>query len=123
MWTEATKAMSKWSSLRLGDGPVGAIGTLLVGIGIILIPIVTPFTGTALIWILLIVFPSAIFSALYSLFFERSKFYAMVTCVLATMAFLIQPFTWYFAKLYLPLVAVFCLFCTALWLLKSRRSN
>jgi hypothetical protein len=67
--------------------------------------------------ILFFLFPPAILSAVYSLFFEKSKFYGSLNVFLVSIVVLLQPLAWHWLSLYLPIVCVFAIFCAVLWAL------
>jgi hypothetical protein len=72
--------------------------------------------------ILILLFPPATLSAVYSLFFEKSKFYGALTAFLISIVVWLQPLAWRWLSLYLPIVCVFTIFCGVVWALK-RRAN
>ncbi len=121
--------MSDWLSLRFRDAPLGAIGLLLIVLGVMLFPLVASFGGTApwslrrvlsVLSILFLMFPLAILSAVYSLFFEKSKFYGGLNVLLVCIVVLLQPLAWHWMSLYLPMVCLFTMFCGVVSLLKRR---
>ena len=123
--------MSDWLSLRFRNAPLGAIGLLLIVLGVMLFPLAVSFGGTVLsslrrvlpvLSILFLLFPPAILSAVYSLFFEKSKFYGGLNVLLVCIVVWLQPLAWHWLSLYLPIVCVFTIFCALIWALKRRPS-
>jgi hypothetical protein len=124
--------MSDWLSLRFRNAPLGAIGLLLIVLGVMLFPLAASFGWTApsslrrvlsVLSILFLLFPPAILSAVYSLFFEKSKFYGGLNGLLVCIVVLLQPLAWHWINLYLPIVCVFTIFCAVMWVLKSRSNS
>ena len=121
--------MRNWLSMRFRDAPLGAIGLLLIVLGVMLFPLAASFAGTApsslrkvlsVLSVLFLLFPPAILSAVYSLFFEKSKFYGVLNVLLVSIVVLLQPLAWHWLGLYLPIACVFTIFCAVVWVLKSR---
>ena len=117
--------MSDWLSLRFRNARLGAISSLLIVLGVMLFPVATAFGGIdaslrRVLFIVLFLFPPAILSAVYSLFFEKSKLYGGLSILLTTIALLVQPLAWYWLYPYLPIGCVFIIFCAVVWVLKSR---
>jgi hypothetical protein len=117
--------MTDWLSLRCRDAPLGTIGLLLIVLGVILFPLVASLGGAEpyvrrVLSILFFLFPPAIVSAVYSLFFEKSKLYAGLSVLLATIVLLVQPFAWHWLNLYLPIGCAFTIFCAVVRALKRR---
>jgi hypothetical protein len=119
--------MSDCLSLRFRDAPLGAIGLLLIVLGVMLFPLAASFGGTApsslrrvlsVLSILFLLFPPATLSAVYSLFFEKSKFYGGLSVLLVSTIVLLQPLARHWLSLYLPIVCVFTIFCAVVWVLK-----
>jgi hypothetical protein len=108
--------MENWFSLRLGDAWVGAIGVLLTVLGMILLPLFAWFAMMPTT-ILFLLFSPAILIAVYSLFFEQSKFYGTLGFLLIGVAVLIQPLAWYWAKLYVPEAVAFVALSIVIWAL------
>ena len=73
--------------------------------------------------ILLLLFPPAILSAVYSLFFEKSKLYGGLNVLLIGILVLLQPPAWHWLSFYLPIVCVFTIFCAVVWALKCRANS
>jgi hypothetical protein len=122
--------MSDWLSLRFRDAPLGTIGLLLIVLGVMLFPLAASFGGTAplrrglsMLSILLLLFPPAILSAVYSLFFEKSKFCGGLNVLLVSIVVLLQPLAWHWLSLYLPIACVFTMFCAVVWVLKRRLNH
>jgi hypothetical protein len=69
--------------------------------------------------LVLLLLPPLVLSAVYSLFFEPSKFYGCLTLFLASAILLAQPVTWYWLKLYFPIGLAFVVFCAVVRALKS----
>lgn len=120
---------SDWLSLRFRDAPLGAIGLLLIVLGVMLFPMAASLGGTlpstlrsvlSVISVLVLLFPPAILSAVYSLFFEKSKFYGGLNALLVCIVVSLQPLAWHWLSLYLPIVCVFTIFCALIWALKRR---
>jgi hypothetical protein len=117
--------MSARSSLRFRDAPIGAIGLLSIAMAVMLLPIVG--LGSAqrsvrgALSLVFLLFAPAILSALYSLLFERSKIYGGFDLALAAIALAVQPLTWYWIDLYLPITVMFIGFCVLLWALGRKR--
>jgi hypothetical protein len=107
-------------SLRLRDASMGAIGILLIVLGIILVPLAASF-GMMPIIMLFALFSPAVLIAIYSLFFEQSKIYGVLGLFLTGVAVLIQPLASYWAELCAPEMVAFVAFCTLLSLLKRFR--
>ena len=76
---------------------MGAIGVLMIVLGITMAPVV-PSLGILPTTILFLLLSPAMLIAVYSLFFEQSKFYGILGCALIGVAVLIQPLAWYWAK-------------------------
>jgi hypothetical protein len=118
--------MSAWSSLRFRDAPIGVIGLLSVALAVILLPFIalsqTQPSLNAALGIVFFLFAPATLSALYSLFFERSKVYGGFDLGLAAIVVLVQPFTWYWVILYVPVALVFLILCVVVWLLERNPS-
>lgn len=117
--------MREWLSLRFRDAPLGAITLLLIVVGVILLPLATSLGGVEpsirrAFSILMFVFPPAILSAVYSLFFEKSKLSATLNVLLATIVLLVQPLVWHWLNLYLPVGCAFAIFCAVVWTLRRR---
>src|ERR1700730_13098814 len=113
-------------SLRLRDAPMGAAALASVVSGFLLIPVAAAFhgKGTSLgraLMIVILLFAPAILGAVYSLFFERSKVYGSVDLLLGGITILVQPFTWHWLALYLPIVSAFTVFCAVVRMLEHRR--
>ena len=95
--------MSNWLSLRFRDARLGAIGLLLIVLGVMLFRLAASFGGTgpslrralSTLSILLLLFPPATLSAVYSLFFEKSKFYGALNVLLISIVVLLQPMAWH----------------------------
>jgi hypothetical protein len=120
--------MSDWLSLRFRNAPLGAISSLLIMLGLILFPLATSFGGAEssirkAFSILLFLFPPAILSAVYSLFFEKSKLYGSLSVLLAAIVLLVQPLAWHVPDLYLPIGCAFTIFCAVVRALKRRPSS
>lgn len=123
--------MSDWLSLRFRDAPLGTIGLLLIVLGVMLFPLAGSFGGTApslrrvlsVLSILFLLFPPAILSAVYSLFFEKSKFCGGLNVLLVSIVVLLQPLAWHWLSVYLPIVCVFTIFCAVVWVLKRRPNS
>jgi len=120
--------MRNWLSLRFRDAPLGAISLLLVVLGVILLPIATSFGGAELsirtaFSILLFLFPPAILSAVYTLFFEKSKLCGSLSVLLATIVLWVQPLAWHWLNLYLPIGCAFTIFCAVVRALKDRPNS
>ncbi len=120
--------MSDWLSLRFRDARLGAISLLLIVFGVMLMPLAASFDGveTALRRVLSIVFflfPLAILSAVYSLFFEKSKLYGGLSVLLATIVLLVQPLAWHWLTLYLPIGCAFTIFCAVVRVLKRHPNS
>ena len=123
--------MSDWQSVRFRDAPLGTIGLLLIVLGVMLFSLAASFGGTApsslrrvlsVLSVLFLLFPPAILSAVYSLFFEKSKFYGGLNVLLVCIVVSIQPLAWHWLSLYLPIVCVFTIFCALIWALKRRQN-
>jgi hypothetical protein len=118
--------MSQWSSLRFRDAPIGAIGLLSIVLAVMLIPVValarTQRSFREALSVVFFLFAPAILSALYSLLFERSKVYGGFDLALAGIVFWVQPFTWYWLDLYVPVALMFLLFCGVLLVLGRKRN-
>jgi hypothetical protein len=118
-------------ALRFRDAPLGTIGLLLTVLGVLLFPMAGSFGGTApsirrvlsMLSILLLLFPPAILSAVYSLFFEKSKFCGGLNVFLASIVVLLQPHAWHWLSLYLPIVCVFTIFCAVVSLLERHPNS
>ncbi len=120
--------MTDWLSLRCRNAPLGTIGLLLTVLGVILFPLVGSLGGAEpsvrrVFSILFFLFPPAILSAVYSLFFEKSKMSGGLSVLLATIVLLVQPLVWHWLSLYLPIACVFTIFCAVVWVLKSRSNS
>jgi hypothetical protein len=123
--------MRNWLSLRFRDAPLGTIGLLLTVLGVMLFPLAASFGGIApslrrvlsVLSVLFLLFPPAILSAVYSLFFEKSKFCACLNMLLVSLVVLLQPLAWHWLSLYLPIVCVFTIFCAVVWALKRRPNS
>jgi hypothetical protein len=123
--------MSDRLSLRFRDAPLGTIGLLLIVLGVMLFPLAASCGGTApslrrvfsVLSILFLLFPPAILSAVYSLFFEKSKLYGGLNVLLVSIVVLLQPLAWQWLSLYLPIVCVFTIFCAVVSLLKRRPNS
>jgi hypothetical protein len=118
--------MSNWLLLRFHDARLGAIGLLLIALGVMLFPLVASFGATApslrralsIVSILLLLFPPAILGTVYSLFFEKSKLYGGLSVLLISIVVLRQPIAWHWLSFYLPIVFVFTIFCAVAWALQ-----
>ena len=115
--------MRNWLSLRFRDAPAGAISLLFIVFGVMLLPLAASFGGTGpsirrVFSVLFFLFPPAILSAVYSLFFEKSKLYGGLDVLLASIVLLAQPLAWYWLSLYVPTACVFTIFCIVVWFLK-----
>lgn len=124
----AFRQMTNWLSLRFRDAPLGTIGLLLIVLSVILFPLVASIGGAEpsvrrVFSIVFFLFPPAILSALYSLFFEKSKMSGGLTVLLATIVLLVQPLLWDWLRLYVPIAGVFTIFCAVVWVLKSRSNS
>jgi uncharacterized membrane protein YfcA len=120
--------MRNWSSLRFRDALLGAISLLLIVLGVILLPLATSFGGAEssvrkAFSILFFLFPPAILSAVYSLFFEKSKLYGSLSVLLAAIVLLVQPLAWHWLDLYLPIGCTFTIFCAVVRALKRRPNS
>lgn len=124
--------MSDWLTLRFRDAPLGAIGLLLIVLGVMLFPLAASFGGTvpsslgrvlSVLSVLFLLFPPAILSAVYSLFFEKSKFYGGLNVLLVCIVVSLQPLAWHWLGLYLPIVCVFTIFCAVVRALKRRPNS
>jgi hypothetical protein len=112
-------------SLRLRDARIGAAGLGSIFSAVLIVSVVTSFSekqfaGGRALSIVLFLFAPAILSAIYSIFFEKSKVYGSVDLFLAGIVLLAQPFTWYWFDEYLPFVFVFAVFCAAVRLLARK---
>ena len=92
-------------------------------LGVMLFPVATAFGGIdaslrRVLFIVLFLFPPAILSAVYSVFFEKSKFYGGLSILLITIALLVQPLAWHWLYPYLPIGCVFIIFCAVVWALR-----
>ena len=120
-----------WLSLRFRDAPLGMIGLFLIALGVMFFPLAGSFGGTvpslrrvpSVLSILFLLFPPAILSSVYSLFFEKSKFYGGLNVLLVSIIVLLQPLAWHSLKLYLPIACVFTIFCAVVWALKRRPNS
>lgn len=118
--------MSNCLSLRLRDARLGAIGLLLIVLGVMQFPLAASLGGAtpslrrvlSIVSILLLLFPPAILSSVYSLFFEKSKFYGGLSVLLISIVVLLQPTAWHWLSFYLPIVCVFTVFCAVAWALQ-----
>jgi|ERR1022692_4476565 ABC-type spermidine/putrescine transport system permease subunit II len=118
--------MSNRLSLRFRDARLGAIGLLLIVLGVMLFRLAASFGGAtpplrkllSMLSILLLLFPPAILSAVYSLFFEKSKLYGGLNVLLISIVVLLQPLARHWLSFYLPIVCVFTIFCAVVWALK-----
>jgi hypothetical protein len=120
--------MRNWLSLRFRDAPLGTISLLLIVVGVILLPLAASRDGVEpsirkVFSILLFLFPPAILSAVYSLFFEKSKLYAILNVLLATLVFVVQPVAWHWLNLYSPIGCAFAIFCAVVWILKCHPNS
>jgi len=112
-------------SVRLRDAPTGAVALASIVSSVLVIPLGSSFgeKGTMLsrvLSIIFLLFAPAILGAIYSLFFEKSKVYGAADLLLAGIALLVQPLTWYWLILYLPFALGFIVFCAAARLLQQR---
>jgi hypothetical protein len=112
--------MGNWFSLRLRDAWMGAIGIVLIVLGIVLTLLVASFRIMPTT-ILFLLFSPAILIAVYSLFFEQSKLYGTLGLLLIGVAVSIQPIAGYWAKLYVPEAVAFVAFCLVIWALERFR--
>jgi hypothetical protein len=123
--------MRNWLSMRFRDAPLGAISSLLIVLGVILFPLAGSFGGTApslrrvlsVFSVLFLLFPPAILSAVYSLFFEKSKFYGGLNVLLVSIVVFLQPLAWHWLSLYLPIVCAFTIFCAVVRALRRRPNS
>ena len=99
---------------------MGAISVLLIVLAILLVPLVASFGTLPTIALLLLFSPSTLI-AVYSLFFEQSKFYGTLGLLLIGIAVMIQPLAWYWAKVYIPEAVAFVAFCIAVSALNRLR--
>ena len=130
MWTKTNSALfvgfaqiRHRLSLRFLDAPAGAISLFFIVFGVMVLPLAATFGGTGpsvriVLSILFFLFPPAILSAVYSLFFEKSKLHGGLDVLLATIVLVAQPLAWYWLSLYLPTACAFTVFCAAVWALK-----
>jgi hypothetical protein len=112
-------------SFRLSDAPVGGIALVSIVSSVLVIPLSSSFGGKGTVLsralsIVILLFAPAILGAIYSLFFEKSKAYGAVDLLLAGIALLVQPLTWYWLKMYLPFAFGFTIFCAAVRQLQQR---
>jgi hypothetical protein len=110
--------MGNWFSLRFQNAWMGAIGVLMIVLGITMAPVVASL-GIMPTTILFLLLSPAMLIALYSLFFEQSKFYGILGCALIGVAVLIQPLAWYWAKLCVPEGVAFVAFCLVISALRG----
>jgi VIT1/CCC1 family predicted Fe2+/Mn2+ transporter len=120
--------MSDRLSLRFRDAQLGAISSLLIAFGVMLFPLATALGEIEaslrhVVSIVLFLFPPAILGAVYSLFFEKSKFYGGLSILLTTIALLVKPLAWHWLHPYLPIGCVFIIFCAIVWVLNSRSNS
>ena len=120
------------AALRFRDALLGAISLLLVVLAVILLLLVTSFGGaesslrrvfSILFFLFFFLFPPAILSAVYSLFFEKSKLYGTLSVLLAAIVVLVQPLAWPWLDLYSPTGCAFTIFCALVRLLKRRPNS
>ena len=115
--------MSDWLSLRFRDARLGAIGLLVIVFGVMLFPLASSFGEMtppfrrvlSLFFIIVLLFPPAILSAVYSLFFEKSKFYGGLNVLLVSIIVLLQPLAWRWLRFYLPIACIFTILCAVIW--------
>ena len=114
--------------MRFHDAALGAISLFLIVLGVVLLPLATSFGGVEssvrkTFSILFFLFPPAILSAVYSLFFEKSKLYGSLSVLLAAIVLSVQPLAWHWLSLYLPIACVFTIFCAVVRALKRRPNS
>jgi hypothetical protein len=115
-------------SLRLRDARIGVAALVSIVLGVLLIPVAASSGGkgtplSRALTVVILLFAPAILSAVYSLFFEKSKVYGSVDLLLAGIVILVKPFTWYWLDIYLPFAFFFTIFCAVLRVLEDRRKR
>jgi hypothetical protein len=112
-------------SLRPRDAIAGSVTLIAVVLGVLIIREAVYFGEertvlSRMLSITIFVFAPAILTALYSLFFEKSKVYGGVDLLLAGVVLLKLPFTWYWLEMYWPVACGFTLFCAAVRMFDHR---
>jgi hypothetical protein len=118
-------AANRRLSLRLSDAPMGVVALASIVSVVVIIPAGTFFGGkeippSGVLSMLVFVFAPAMLTAAYSLFFERSKVYGALALLVAGVVLAVQPFAWYWLKMYLPFACAFTVVCAGVRVLAHK---
>ena len=112
-------------SLRPEAAPAGAITLAAMVATVATVLLVERLSGiepvlARVLSILMLVFAPAMLAAIYSLFFEKSRAYAVLDFLIAGIVLGKEPATWYWLKMYVPFVIALTVFCLIVRLLSKK---